>query len=137
MHVVGDRDRHTVKVLLLLVEHLSEVAVEFGLEIFGGCFLEMLLVNVAQGVGVLTAHTADVAGALHAAHADRAEVGFLAGRRAGCAAQHVPGHDHASGGRRGGAGRKLAPGQGGVRPASVASGHDCCPSVHGMESGGM
>src|SRR5262249_53535547 len=106
---VRNGDGDSMQVFLLFVEHLAEVVVEFGAGILEGSPGELSRIHVTKRVNVLTADISDIAAALHAAHANAADVHLLARGRLAGAGQNVSGHDGESGqGSRGG--DEIAPG---------------------------
>ena len=68
-----------LRCLLFLVQHLAKIPVLLGLRVFLGRLIQEVLVHVAERIDVLAAHASNVAGSLHAAHADAAEIHLVAG----------------------------------------------------------
>ena len=95
--VVRGGDHYRVD-LLLRLEHLAEIGVEFGLGKLLGVAVQRPAVDVAQGHHVLAADPADISRA-HSADPHARNVQLLAGRGLARSSQDVSGHDRQRRGR--------------------------------------
>src|ERR1017187_10473248 len=93
VHMVGDRDGNPMEVLLLLVEHLTEVAVTLGVWILCCGLVQLALIHVTEGVDVLAADATDVVATRHPADSDAADIHLLAWSRLAAAGQDMSRYD--------------------------------------------